>query len=52
MEAGLANLYYPPQERSLHNTAVNWASQLEGAALNNVFREFWPDIHRKLLRQK
>jgi hypothetical protein len=52
MEAGLANLYYPPQERSLHNTAVNWASQLEGAALNNVFREFWPDIHSKLLRQK
>jgi hypothetical protein len=52
MEAGLANLYYPPQERSLHNTAVNWASQLEGAALNNLFREFWPDIRRKFLRQK
>jgi hypothetical protein len=52
MEAGLANLYYPPQERSLHNTAVNWATQLEAASLNNLFREFWPDIHRKLLRQK
>jgi hypothetical protein len=52
MEAGLANLYYPPQERSLHNTAVNWAAQLEGAALNNVFREFWPDIRHKFLRQK
>jgi hypothetical protein len=52
MEAGLANLYYPAQERSLHNTAVNWASQLEGAALNNLFREFWPDIRRKVLRQK
>jgi hypothetical protein len=52
LEAGLANLYYPAQERSLHNTAVNWASQLEGAALNNLFREFWPDIRRKFLRQK
>jgi len=52
MEAGLANLYYPPQERSLHNTAVNWASQLEAASLNNLFREFWPDIRRKMLRQK
>jgi hypothetical protein len=52
MEAGLANLYYPPQERSLHNTAVNWASQLEAAALNNLVREFWPDIRHKLLRQK
>jgi hypothetical protein len=52
MEAGLANFYYPPQERSLHNTAVNWATQLEAASLNNLFREFWPDIHRKFLRQK
>lgn len=52
MEAGLANLYYPPQERSLHNTAVNWASQLEAAALNNVFREFWPDIRHNFFRQK
>ena len=52
MEAGLANFYYPPQERSLHNTAVNWASQLEAASLNNLFREFWPDIRRKFSRQK
>ncbi len=52
MEAGLANFYYPPQERSLHNTAVNWATQLEAASLNNLFREFWPDIRRKVLRQK
>jgi hypothetical protein len=52
MEAGLANLYYPPQERSLHNTAVNWASQLEAASLNNLVREFWPDIRRRFLRQK
>jgi hypothetical protein len=52
MEAGLANLYYPPQERSLHNTAVNWATQLEAASLNNLFREFWPDIRRKVFRQK
>ncbi|HLZ52427.1 MAG TPA: hypothetical protein VKP61_16880 [Candidatus Acidoferrum sp.] len=52
MEAGLANLYYPPQERSLHNTAVNWASQLEAASLNNLVREFWPDFRHKFLRQK
>ena len=52
MEAGLSNLYYPPEERSLRNTAVNWATQLEAACLNNFVREFWPDIHRKLLRQK
>jgi len=52
LEAGLANFYYPPEERSLHNTAINWASQLEAASLNNIIREFWPDIRHKLLRQK
>jgi hypothetical protein len=52
MEAGLANFYYPAQERSLHNTAVNWVAQLEAASLNNLAREFWPDIRHKLLRQK
>jgi hypothetical protein len=52
MEAGLSNAYYPPQERSFHSTVVNWATQLEAAALNNFFREFWPDIRQHLLRQK
>jgi hypothetical protein len=52
MEAGLANFYYPPEERGLRNTAVNWAAQLEAASLNNIIREFWPDIRHKILRQK
>lgn len=52
LEAGLANAYYPPQERGLHSTAVNWATGIESAALNNLVKEFWPDIRQKLLRQK
>ncbi len=52
LEAGLSNLYYPPEERSLHNTVVNWASQIEAATINNIVREFWPDIRRKVFRQK
>jgi hypothetical protein len=36
----------------LRNTAVNWATQLEAAALNNFFREFWPDIRNRLVRHK
>jgi hypothetical protein len=52
MEAGLSNFYYPAEERTLRNTAVNWASQLEAASLNNIIREFWPDIRHKALRQK
>ncbi|GAC1622830.1 MAG: hypothetical protein NVS9B13_16010 [Candidatus Acidiferrum sp.] len=52
MEAGLSTFYYPPEERSLSNTALNFVSQLEAASTNNFFREFWPDIRRKFLRQK
>jgi hypothetical protein len=52
MEAGLSNVYYPPQERGLHNTAVNWAAQIEATVLNNIVKEFWPDINRKMRRQK
>jgi hypothetical protein len=52
MEAGLANFYYPPEERGLRSTAVKWVAQLEAASLNNIIREFWPDIRHKALRQK
>src|SRR3984893_3437596 len=52
MEAGVSNLYYPPQERSLHNTGMNYLAQLEAASINNIIREFWPDIRHKMLRQK
>jgi hypothetical protein len=52
IEAGLANLYYPQEERGFRKTAENWGTQLEAAALNNVIKEFWPDIRRHLLRQK
>src|SRR5260370_5230356 len=41
MGAGVSNFYYPPEERGLHNTAINWLSQLEAASINNIVREFW-----------
>jgi hypothetical protein len=52
LEAGLANAYYPPQERGWHKTAENWATGIESAALNNLVKEFWPDIRRFIFRQK
>jgi hypothetical protein len=52
LEAGLSNAYYPPQERGLRQTALNWGTQMESAVLNHVFQEFWPDIRHHLLRQK
>ena len=52
LEAGLSNAYYPPQERGLSQTALNFGTQMESAVLNHFFQEFWPDIRKKLLRQK
>jgi hypothetical protein len=50
MEAGLSNAYYPPQERGLRQTARDWGAQMESAVLNNIAKEFWPDIRHMLLR--
>jgi hypothetical protein len=52
VEAALANLYYPPQERGVSQTARNWGTQMESAVLNHIFQEFWPDIRKKVFRQK
>lgn len=52
LEASLSNVYYPPQERGLSQTARNWGTQMESAALNNIVKEFWPDIRRKIFRRK
>src|ERR1700686_4037400 len=52
LEAGLSTAYYPSQDRGLSQTTVNWGTQMESAVLNHIFQEFWPDIRRKLLRQK
>lgn len=52
LEAGLSTAYYPPQERGLSQTALNFGTQMESAVLNHVFQEFWPDIRRKIFRRK
>src|ERR1700680_1784147 len=52
LEAGLSTAYYPPQERDLSQTALNFGTQMESAVLNHVFQEFWPDIRRGVFRQK
>ena len=52
LEAGLSNAYYPPQERGGRQTMINWGAQVESAALNNIVKEFWPDIRRLLFRRK
>jgi len=52
LEATLSNAYYPAEERGVSQTAKNWGTQMESAALNNIAKEFWPDVRSKVLRQK
>jgi hypothetical protein len=52
LEAGLSNAYYPPEERGFSQTTLNWGTQMESAVLNHIVQEFWPDIRKKVLRQK
>lgn len=51
LEAGLSNAYYPPEERGWRQTARDWGTQMESAVLNNIAKEFWPDIRHFLLRR-
>src|SRR5579864_4221937 len=52
LEAGLSNAYYPPQEQGTGQTLRDWGTQMESAALNNIVKEFWPDIRHKVFRRK
>ncbi len=46
--AGISNLYYPHQERTVGNTLDQWGTDLGIDALSFMFREFWPDINHAL----
>lgn len=46
--AGVSNLYYPSPERTFGNTASKWGINVGVDAATFAFKEFWPDINRKL----
>ena len=50
--AALSNVYYPESERGAIFTARSALLTIVSVAINNVAREFWPDIKRKVLRRK
>ena len=50
--SGLSNLYYPASERTFSNTASQWGLDIGIDAASFTFREFWPDINRKVFRGK
>jgi hypothetical protein len=50
--AGLSNAYYPASERTVGNTMGQWGLNVGIDAATFWFKEFWPDINRKLFGGK
>jgi hypothetical protein len=50
--AGLSNLYYPSRERTWTKTGQRWVLNVGLDVMGQTFKEFWPDVNRKLFRGK
>jgi hypothetical protein len=50
LSAGLSNAYYPAAERTVGNTMSQWGLNVGIDAGTFWFKEFWPDINRKLFK--
>lgn len=50
--SGISNLYYPSSNRSWTKTAQRWVLNvgIDGGVF--IFKEFWPDINRKIFHAK
>ena len=49
--AAISNLYYPSPERTWTKTGQRWAMNVGLDVLSQTFKEFWPDINRKIFHQ-
>ncbi|HKF41139.1 MAG TPA: hypothetical protein VKB21_08610 [Candidatus Acidoferrum sp.] len=50
--AGIANAYHPQSQRTLGTTFSVWGTNTLLNMACNVAKEFWPDLRRKMHRQK
>jgi hypothetical protein len=50
--SGVANLYYPSQERTLTKTYQRWVTNLAIDSCVFAFKEVWPDINNSIFHQK
>jgi len=50
--AGIANAYHPAEDRNFANTMSIWGTDMGWDAFTFAVKEFWPDIRRKLHREK
>jgi hypothetical protein len=52
MAQGISASYYPSEDRTAGALAVKYGWAMGRDALTNVFREFWPDIAKHVLRRR
>jgi hypothetical protein len=50
--SGVANFYYPSQERTLTKTYQRWVTNIAIDGVTFVFKEVWPDINNAAFHQK
>jgi hypothetical protein len=48
---GMLTYVYNPSSRTLPNTASVWGTQVLYDTITIVIKEFWPDVHRKMVRK-
>jgi hypothetical protein len=52
MGEGLANVYYPDENRTAGATFTRYASDMGWRFAGNLLRQYWPSINKKLLEPK
>ncbi len=50
--SGVANFYYPSQERTLTKTYQRWVTNIAIDGCTFAFKEVWPDINNAVFHQK
>jgi hypothetical protein len=45
----ISNVYYPASHHSFANNVTSWGTQMSIDAFGNELKEFWPDIHRRII---
>jgi hypothetical protein len=49
--AGVANVYYPAEDRNVEGNLSRYGQQIAVDLLGNVLKEFWPDMKRRIRRR-
>jgi hypothetical protein len=49
--AGISNIYYPREDRTMSANLSRWGVMVGEDTFFNLLKEYWPDIHHKLLKR-